>query len=338
MKISASAPGKLVVSGEYAVLLGAPGLALAIDRRMCCTVTDSSPGAWHFHATGFESRARHSLDTLTHGAPLPANDPARLCQHVVQALLEDGVAVEALAPALSIELDSSAGYYQDRKLGVGSSAAICVALTAALLRLADAHRDPFPIAQRAHAGVQHGRGSGIDIAAACSGGLVRYARTTTGADIRPLPLPSTLHYRAIWTGASAATSDYLARFDAWRGAAIPTPLAALLDAAHTVADALPDVGRFMRELRAYADALRHFDRAAGLGIYSAQHRTLADLATRHDVVYKPCGAGGGDFGMAFADPDAATRLEAFATAAQRARFTPMSLELDPHGITVGIER
>jgi len=338
MRISASAPGKLVVSGEYAVLLGAPGLALAVDRRMRCTVTDASPGDWHFHATGFESRSRHSLDALAHGEPLAANDPARLCQHVVRALLEDGIALDALAPALSIELDSSAGYQRGGKLGVGTSAAICVALTGALLRLADAYRDPFPIAQRAHASAQHGRGSGIDIAAACSGGLVRYARTATGADIRPLALPSTLRYRAIWTGASTATSDSLERFDAWRGSAVPAPLAALGNAAHAVADVLPDSDRFMRELRAYAAALQRFDRAAGLGIYSAQHRTLADLATRHDVVYKPCGAGGGDFGMAFARAEAATQLDAFAAAAQRAQFSPMSLELDPHGITVGIER
>ena len=33
MKVRATAPGKLVVLGEYAVLAGAPALVLAVDRR-----------------------------------------------------------------------------------------------------------------------------------------------------------------------------------------------------------------------------------------------------------------------------------------------------------------
>ncbi len=33
MKVIADAPGKLVLLGEYAVLEGAPGLVVAVDRR-----------------------------------------------------------------------------------------------------------------------------------------------------------------------------------------------------------------------------------------------------------------------------------------------------------------
>ena len=36
--IVASAPGKAVVSGEYAVLAGAPALIAALDRRVTCTL------------------------------------------------------------------------------------------------------------------------------------------------------------------------------------------------------------------------------------------------------------------------------------------------------------
>ncbi len=53
-------------------------------------------------------------------------------------------------------------------------------------------------------------------------------------------------------------------------------------------------------------------------------------------MYKPCGAGGGDLGMAFAiDPDA---LDSFERAAVAAGFNRLPLELDEHGITVSVER
>ncbi len=40
-RITASAPGKLVLSGEYAVLDGAPAICMAVDRRARVTISAS---------------------------------------------------------------------------------------------------------------------------------------------------------------------------------------------------------------------------------------------------------------------------------------------------------
>ncbi|MDH3305214.1 MAG: hypothetical protein OEM92_08415, partial [Gammaproteobacteria bacterium] len=51
----ASAPGKLVLCGEYAVLDGAPAVCMAVDRRATVTVTDAD-GRWHrVSAPGYAS-------------------------------------------------------------------------------------------------------------------------------------------------------------------------------------------------------------------------------------------------------------------------------------------
>ena len=42
-----SAPGKLILTGEYAVLDGAPGLAMAINRRARVRLEPSQDKAWH---------------------------------------------------------------------------------------------------------------------------------------------------------------------------------------------------------------------------------------------------------------------------------------------------
>jgi phosphomevalonate kinase len=150
-----------------------------------------------------------------------------------------------------------------------------------------------------------------------------------------LVFPAGVSFTTIWTGIGAATRDYVQRFETWCAGTQPAPLKKLIDAANDVVDAVPDAARFVRQLRAYAEALQHLDRAAQLGIFSNAHQMLAALGTTHGVVYKPCGAGGGDFGMAFALDVHAAR--SFADAARAAGFVPLPLELDLHGITVGIE-
>ena len=105
MKIVASAPGKLVVSGEYAVLAGAPALALCINRRVTSTLSDRSSGDWHFVAKGFPGDTRHPRRRLIAGAPLDAADPGYLCQHIVRQIVAAG-AGDQLPAHLEVEIDS----------------------------------------------------------------------------------------------------------------------------------------------------------------------------------------------------------------------------------------
>ena len=57
---------------------------------------------------------------------------------------------------------------------------------------------------------------------------------------------------------------------------------------------------FLEPLAPYIEALEALDRAADIGIVSEPHRQAGVLARDHGLLYKPCGAGGGDMGIAFA--------------------------------------
>jgi phosphomevalonate kinase len=72
------------------------------------------------------------------------------------------------------------------------------------------------------------------------------------------------------------------------------------------------------------------DGAAGLGIYGAAHARLDELASRAQVVYKPCGAGGGDIGIAVSDD--ASSLDSLTTLAARESFPSLTLEIAAHGV------
>jgi phosphomevalonate kinase len=268
--------------------------------------------------------------------PLPRTDPAYLCQHVLRRLLTTGIALDTLATALTIDIDSRAGFDGGHKLGLGTSAAVCATLSGALLAWCGSRRDVFPIALDAHRAAQGGRGSGVDVAAACHGGLIRYEVATPDPRVARAPFPAGVAFAAIWTGTSTETRTHIASVERWRAGAIPSELSQLIGAASAVVGSLPDAQDFMRQLRAYAIALQALDATAKLGIYSPAHRTLTDVARAHGVVYKPCGAGGGDLGMAFAiEPGT---LAAFERDADAAGFDRLPLELDEHGITVSVER
>jgi phosphomevalonate kinase len=94
-----------------------------------------------------------------------------------------------------------------------------------------------------------------------------------------------------------------------------------------------DTAAVINALAHYGDLLEELDKAAGIGIWSACHRQLAELAAACEVAYKPSGAGGGDFGLVIS-PDA-DKLAEFRLRAEAAGF-PQALAPDWHGAGVEV--
>ena len=72
------------------------------------------------------------------------------------------------------------------------------------------------------------------------------------------------------------------------------------------------------------------DQAAILNIFTQEHARLGKLAAASGVLYKPCGAGGGDIGIAFADDPEG--LANFRQQAAADGFLPLDLEMATHGV------
>lgn len=305
--IEASAAGKLVISGEYAVLDGAPGIAVAVDVRASARVrvaqrsqlTVAGDGAWAFD---IDSTGR------LHWPVVPPAGQGRVLAAVWATL-----AVAGAAPAgpRAVTLDTRAfsrpvAGATAVKLGLGSSAAITAALTGVLLVQAGALSPERILAPAiaAHRDFQGG-GSGIDVAAAVHGGVVALVPGAGAPRVRRLGWPAGLHALAAWTGTAAATPMLLARLAAFRARdamACARALAPLDAAARAVlvaweaADAeavLASVAEFGRHLRA-------FDTSGDIGIWTPAHERLAGMARIAGALYKTSGAGGGDFGLALA--------------------------------------
>lgn len=315
--ILASAPGKLVLCGEYAVLDGAPAVCMAVNRRARAAVSDAD-GKWHrVSAPGYSStEGRFLVDGETVGW-LQGKDDYRLVDAVWRSIgpVDEG--------PLSIALDATAfvDAASGNKIGIGSSAALTVALVAALTRSGDV----LESALRAHRLLQRGAGSGVDVACCVSGGLVEYRMQ--GAAVLSLGWPAGLAYRVIWTGVPASTR---VKLDKLGKSGRRTSRFALFDAAENMANAWRSAASVMGQFPAYIEALRKFSVDHDLGIFDAGHGQLVNEAAAAGLVYKPCGAGGGDVGILLGDSD--EQLDDFMTGRQASGCQVLGCELEPHGV------
>ena len=60
-----------------------------------------------------------------------------------------------------------------------------------------------------------------------------------------------------------------------------------------------DVANIISLLKAYDVQIKKIDKIGDIGIYTQLHTKVQNIASRHNVFYKPSGAGGGDIGLAF---------------------------------------
>ena len=327
----ASAPGKVVVSGEYAVLRGAPAVVMAVDRRAWVRV---SPADGDLHRLSLPGLCAGELEFRVDGAGKVSIRDGQ-SPPIDLALLGQVWSTLAVRPggALRLEIDTRSFFHETRtlKLGLGSSAAVAVALTAALLPDASQPRELAAAALAAHRGWQGGGGSGLDVAAALHGGVFAF-RVSAGTEIEPLRWPEGLHRALLWSGRPSGTAGRLATLrESSRTRSVREGIARLARAAEEALSSwrLNDAGAALEAISRYLGALQRFDVHAGLGIFDAGHRELVDAAAGKQVVYKPCGAGGGDVGIALALDEGA--LGRFVAAAEARGFQRLHVAVDPRG-------
>jgi phosphomevalonate kinase len=277
------APGKLVVLGEYAVLDGAPALVAAVDHGVRCEVAP--------------------------GAALAIETPDSDDRFVGPAL------AAAEAPAATYRFEGWPPRHGP-KLGLGTSAAATVAAVIAGRAERGAPIDPTTlraVATHVHRAVQ-GSGSGLDVAASCHGGLIRFQ---AGA-VTPVATPAP-PFAVIWSGAAAATGPRVARYLALADRdPFVASSAALVQAFE--ADPIAAVREAFAQLTAMAAR-------ADLGYLTPALQRIADLAVARGGAAKPSGAGGGDVAIAILpDVDA---LASFNAACARAALPPVPIHLAP---------
>tara|TARA_B100001559_G_C16461778_1_gene604464 strand:- start:176 stop:1141 length:966 start_codon:yes stop_codon:yes gene_type:complete len=312
-KIEVSAPGKIILWGEYAVLEGAPAVSMAIDRFSRISLSATQAG-WGFLSSGFSTPGLHVFEPDF--CTLPTSEFVELC-------LKQLGFTDYHTP-FSIHSDTSEFYFDQSKFGLGSSAALITATYLALTKMLDKEA-LLEEALAIHHHWQKGSGSGIDVATSWHGGVISFQKNP-GLSITPHSLPEALQWRAVWTGQSSNTRDHLAHFELIKNSKTRTTLRDLCSAT----DKLTGDGFSLDAITHYKECLKNFDDAGKLKIFTTPHQRLDRIASELGLVYKPCGAGGGDVGIAFGFESEA--LSRFCQRVAALKFINLDMEMSLNGV------
>ncbi len=311
-----SAPGKMMITGEYAVLHGAEALVAAVDRRAFVRARDSGEAASVVppEAVAAFAEARRAANSPTHRTG------------------ETGLTV-----------DTSSMRVGNTKLGLGSSAAAAAAAAGLALAEAGVSLDSgtgraraLEAALRGHRAISP-KGSGADVAASVLGGFVRFRKLGDAVETHPVEWPRGLSARVVWTGVAARTSDYIARVDAL-AERDPAEHRALMRALGDEADRFvsavlaADTTEIISSTAAYGDAMGALGRAAGADIVTDTLASVGSLAAQVGGAAKPSGAGGGDVALAVL-PDHDAEMQFVRLCAEH-KFTVLLVEWGAPGVRV----
>ena len=337
MTVTARAPGKLMLAGEYAILRpGGRAVAMAPARHVTVQAIPAEETTISSARLGWQAR------------PAPAHAPvanpflAAALAGARAVLAREGVEERGLRLTIGSTLPDS---------GMGSSAAVTVALQGAFLAAHDldltteaSRARLLGVALQSHLAAQGHRGSGYDVATAFHGGLcclrapanepLAVAAQSTdphrlGATLHctRAPFPAELHVVWVASGRAAFTPALVSR-----GSGVdPTPLA---EAAEAVERSFvrADASAVREALAQAQQAFESWDRAHALGLMVPELRTLANQARQAGLTPRVSGAGGGDGLLVLSEDQPA--LHAQAQQWHATGRTVLPITVDPNGLLV----
>ncbi len=196
MSFKASAPGSLMLLGEYAVLRGHCAVVCAIDKFIHVEIKPRSDKMIHIHSSLGELKI--------HLNALEAKPPF---EYVITALQRFQPLPTGCDMVIEAEFSST--------MGLGSSAAVTVAMLLALHRWVN-QRDPTkeslwadanPVIQRVN-----GKGSGADLAASIFGGVIAFENEP----LQVTRLAEKIPISVIYSGNKVSTHEAIDRVEIHR--------------------------------------------------------------------------------------------------------------------------
>jgi len=290
MKIVGSAPGKVILFGEWAVLEGGPGVAVATPERL--RIYWKLPPEQRDDATLMIRGDGHT-------ALWDPNTPTEKQVQVPQFLRKTVKLIESLmtldpSSERSFRRGGELRIERDWKLeeGLGSSSAI----VATLLELVSPNRERV---EKWHLGretlrrAQGGIASGLDLAAQLRGAAVSLLQDRP----RPLKLEIPEELMFLHAGEKADTTDYL------KEARVPRESRLRLAKS---CETFLETRDWIKAIEEHAEILRHCD------VWPESLRTIREQWMQSGLVtaMKSCGAGGGDTWMMWSPLDKQAALEA----------------------------
>ncbi|NMD68681.1 phosphomevalonate kinase [Bacillus sp. DNRA2] len=357
-------PGKLLIAGDYAVLEPKQqAIVAAVDRYLSAYIEPSKQNQVSLPQLGLHSVAWKINNRVVQFNRADAR--LKYIQNAIevahQFLQEQDISVQPFHLSIKSELNDPA---TGRKYGLGSSAAVVVAVISAMLVLYSPRNSQptleqiFKLSAIAHLRTQK-NGSGVDIAASTYGGWICYTayqpkwvlaqsqevdqlsdlinKTWPGLSISPIQPPAQLRLCVGWTAEEASTAPLInefKKFQVWNKTAYARFLAESSQAVTSLINSFHEGDSLgaISSLTQNRKALLMLSEEAGISIETAKLKALCQMAEETGSG-KSSGAGAGDCGIAFVLGEA-DQVEELHRLWKTAGITPLKITVSPAGATV----
>ncbi len=334
--IKVSAPGKLFLSGEWAILeVGNPGIVTAVDKRVFAEVEEADKITLNLPEFNIENlQADFDGKQLVWSRPVTDKEKSDLI--FIKGAIETTLLylgnhkkfkIKTYGGDTQMEING-----QKKKIGFSSSAAAVVAAVSGILAM-HGHdiknrqvRDViYKLSTIAHFFAQGKVGSAFDVAASTYGGVFVYKRFDPewlteklskgetvksvteqqwpGYEVEELTVPHDFQLLVGWTKDSASTSSMVKQMDSFKTGKPEEYKRCYGNIANLVRELIPEWKNFNKQafielLRKNEDQLRELGQLSGVNIETPELKKMAEIASNCGGAGKLSGAGGGDCGIA----------------------------------------
>lgn len=356
-------PGKLMIAGEYAVLEpGLKAVVIAVERYITADIRPSLVNELSLPQLGLEEVTWNygEEDVIFNIKDERLNFIKNAINTAAKFLKEKGIYLQPFRLYIKSDLNDPV---TGKKYGLGSSAAIVVAVISSILSFHgefNNEEDPmmlFKLSAIAHL-ITQGNGSGADIAAAVYGGWIKYSTYSSKwlltelwnsrniLNLLDMPWPNLLIGRLTppeelklavgWTQESVGTAPMVGKIEAYQDENSEYYQVFLQESNASVTELINafESGNNKKALEAlYKNriALLKLSERAGVDIETKNLKLLCTIADKYGRG-KSSGAGGGDCGIAFIDGE--QKLQELWREWQDAGILPLDLIVAPNGCTV----
>ncbi|MBI4044527.1 MAG: phosphomevalonate kinase [Candidatus Diapherotrites archaeon] len=240
--IEVTAPGKLMLSGEWSVLeMGNPAIVLAVDKKAKAKISQNESIIVTAEQVGVKNaKAVFDSEKIVFLGLTPNQEKGMVFVKTgMETALRYLTEKKAEIKGFHLETDSAELHERGEKLGFGSSAAITTAVVSAVLLhhgIKPESDELFKLSTLAHYFAQGKIGSGFDVAASVLGGALFYTRfdpgqiehlalkpvtqavaeNWPGLGMKRITLPKNIFFLAINTGEKADTRELVTKMKTFR--------------------------------------------------------------------------------------------------------------------------
>ncbi|MBU0758531.1 MAG: phosphomevalonate kinase [Nanoarchaeota archaeon] len=339
--INTSAPGKIIVAGEWAVLeKGNSAVVAAVNNKINVKIRESDRFLISIKDYGINeqeliSGSRHMSIAFS-----------------AVKTLEEYLGNLRPCHIVSEGIDRIGGH----KIGLGSSAAATAAIVTALLEYNDSAWDKqlvYKLSMLSHFGAQGKLGSGTGIAASVYGGTVKYTAPDTDwlkkrlgkkktkeivsmdwpdLKIENISLMPNLKILIGFTGSSASTKYLIKKIMDFKQSAPDeyTKIMTHINEQALIFAVQKNEQDILSAIRNNSALLRRLENKSGVNIFTKELTKLIELSSTEKSAAKLSGAGGGDCGIAVCFDEKITQK--IKRSWEENKIVPLDLKIDTDGI------